>query len=379
VAAACLLAINDSSRRLAAQETTLSAVDFLRASPAPVAYILTRFDDHRVVLLGEAHWVKHDVDLLAKVVSRLVASNENTFAAEWLPASEQQHIDSLITSQTWNEVAAVSILRSAAWPYQEYLNVLHEAWKANRKREAGKPELKVLALGPEQDWRKQLLPLGKTYDSYLAEQIIKRIEESPKNRVLVALGFHHAFTRYLQPDLPGSRATRFNDRAGNFLWRAMGEDVFMITLHHPWYCRRGTSWGRCLPLDGAIDCAAVDAGNRAVAFDVAKSPFAGMRIESDVWYSAGYPFLRFDALTDGYVWTQPIDDYRNASLIPLDVYAPDESSLAQTLANNPVSDAPAKSRSELAAQWKQHDAELAQSLVYRHWDKLGDWRARCQH
>ncbi|HXV16103.1 MAG TPA: hypothetical protein VD758_04950 [Gemmatimonadaceae bacterium] len=381
IACGCLVALASANPRdLSAQASPKSAVEFLRASAAPADYVLSRFASHKVVLMGEAHWVKHDVDLLANVVSRLPESNVNTFAAEWLPAREQQHIDSLINSREWNQAAAVSILRAAAWPYREYLNVLHEAWAANRRRGPGKPELKVLALGPEPDWRKQLLPLGKTYDSYMAELVIKRIEESPQNRVLVGLGFHHAFTRYLQPDLPGgSRATRFNDRTGNVLWRALGENVFMIVLHHPWYCRSGTMWGRCLPLDGAVDCAAISAGGHPVGFDIANSPFAEMRIEPGVWYSAGYPFLRFDALADGYVWTQPIDSYANATLLPLDVFAPDEKSLGEVLANNPVSDAPAKTRDELAAQWKAHEADLANALVYRHWDSLGDWRGRCPH
>ncbi|HXV16158.1 MAG TPA: hypothetical protein VD758_05225 [Gemmatimonadaceae bacterium] len=359
-------------------QTPASPAAFLRSASAPADYVLSRFASHRVVLMGEADWVKHDVELLAAVVSRLPDSNVNTFAAEWLPVSKQPQIDSLMSAAEWNETAAVSILRSAAWPFREYLEVLHAAWSANRKRAQDKPQLKVLALGPEQDWRKQLLPLGKTYDSYMAEQVIQRIEQSPGNRVLVGLGFHHAFTRYMQPDLPGaSRATRFNDRTGNVLWRAYGEDVFMIVLHHPWYCRSGKEWGRCLPLEGAIDCAAIAAGGRAVGFDIANSPFAGMQISPDVWYATGYPFLRFDALADGYIWTQLIDNYRNATLLPLDLYAPDERALADVLANNPVSDTPARTRDELAAQWKAHEAELGNALPYRHWDTLGDWRSKC--
>ncbi len=212
----------------------------------------------------------------------------------------------------------------------------------------------------------------------MAEQVIKRIDESPQNRVLVGLGFHHAFSRYMQPDLPsGSRATRFNDRTGNVLFRAYGENVFVIVLHHPWYCRAGTDWGRCLPLDGAIDCAAIAAGNRPVGFDIAGSPFADMQIKPGIWYAAGYPYLRFDALADGYVWTKPIESYENASLIPLETYSPDERSLAEALANNPISDVPARTRSELAAQWKAHETEFGKALTYRHWDGLAGWRSGC--
>jgi hypothetical protein len=364
--------------RLAAQPSSASATDFVRGAPAPSDYVLSRFSAHRVVLLGEPHWVMHDVELLATVVPRLLDAQVNTFAAEWLSAREQGRLDALMRSSTWNDAEAMAVLRAGAWPYKEYLDVLHAAWQANRARSGSQPELRVLGLGPEINWREQLLPIGKTYDSFMAERVAERLNESKVNRVLVALGFHHAFTRYMQPDLPsGPRATRFNDRTGNFLWRMFGEDVFMVILHHPWYCRSGATWGRCLPLGGAIDCAAAAAGGRAVGFDIAACPFAGSHIDSNVWYGAGYPFLRFDALADGYVWTRPVERYEGASLIPLDVYAPDERSLAEVLANNPVSDTPAKTRDDLKAQWAVRAAELKNFVADHHWDMVAGWQDRC--
>jgi hypothetical protein len=364
--------------RLAAQRGDGSAVDFMRDATAPADYILSRFAAHRVVLLGEPHWVKHDAELLATVVSRLLDAKVNTLAAEWLPAREQRRLDALMRSPNWNDTAAVAILRSGAWPYREYLDVLHAAWQTNRGRGAGQPELRVLGLGPDINWREQLLPPGKTYETFMADRVSERLDESAANRVLIALGFHHAFSRYVQPDLPsGQRATRFNDRTGNVLWRRYGEDVFMIVLHHPWYCRAGAAWGRCLPLDGAIDCAAAAAGGRAVGFDIAASPFAGSRIEPSVWYGLGYPFLRFDAPADGYVWTRPVERYEGVSLIPVDAYAPDERSLAEVLANNPVSDTPARTRDDLKTQWAERAAALKNFVADHHWDMVAGWRERC--
>lgn len=346
---------------------------------APDDYVLSRLATHRVVLLGEPHWVKHDVELLATMVPQLLDANVNTFAAEWLPAREQQKLDELMRSPNWNNAAAVAILRSAAWPYREYLEVLHAAWQANHGRKTGQPELRVIGLGPEINWREQLLPIGKTYDSFMADRIAERLSESAANRVLVALGFHHAFSRYVQPDLPsGQRATRFNDRTGNVLWRLYGEDVFMIVLHHPWYCRTGAAaWGRCLPLGGAIDCAAAAAGERPVGFDIARSPFSASRIEPTVWYGSGYPFLRFDAFADGYIWTRAVERYEGVSLIPLNVYAADERSLAEVLTNNPVSDAPAKTRGDLEAQWAERAVQLKNIVADHHWDMVAGWRDKC--
>ena len=96
-----------------------------------------------------------------------------------------------------------------------------------------------------------------------------------------------------------------------------------------------------------------------------------------MWYAAGSPFLRFDALADGYIWTQPIERYESVSLIPLDTYAPDAKSLAEVLANNPVSDVEAKSREALQTQWVTRAAELRDILGARHWEALPDWRRHC--
>lgn len=84
--------------RLAAQPSSASATDFIRGAAAPADYVLSRFSAHRVVLLGEPHWVRHDVELLATLVPRLLEAKVNTFAAEWLPAREQRRIDALMRS-----------------------------------------------------------------------------------------------------------------------------------------------------------------------------------------------------------------------------------------------------------------------------------------
>ena len=96
-----------------------------------------------------------------------------------------------------------------------------------------------------------------------------------------------------------------------------------------------------------------------------------------MWYGSGYPFLRLDAFADGYVWTRAIERYEGVSLIPLDVYAPDERSLAEALINNPVSDVPAKTREDLKMQWAERAAALMNFVADHHWDMVAGWRGRC--
>jgi hypothetical protein len=72
-----------------------------------------------------------------------------------------------------------------------------------------------------------------------------------------------------------------------------------------------------------------------------------------------------------------VERYEGVSLIPVDVYAPDERSLGEVLANNPVSDTPAKTRDDLKAQWAVRAAELKNYVADHHWDMVAGWQDRC--
>ncbi len=172
----------------------------------------------------------------------------------------------------------------------------------------------------------------------MSERVLERLE-ADNGSMVVALGFHHSFTRFLMPDLPEGG-------------RALGEDVFLSALHHPWQCREsdGRGWTRCLPLAALIDCAASALG-APLGFDVWGSPFGALRIDSNVWYGVGSPYLRLDGLVDGYISTTDIGRYEAVDLIPLSEFAPDEVALREVLANNPVTDDAVPTRARLDSLW----------------------------
>jgi hypothetical protein len=352
-------------------------VEFLRTRAlAPADYVVSKFADHRVVVLGEAHRIRHDVELVLALVPRLPAAGVDTLAVEMFPASEQSRVDRVVAAERWNEAEAMAVMRAASWPYREYLEILRAAWTVNRAAPAS-ARLRVLALGPGDDWRDRLLPAGKTYDGFMAELVAAALAR-PGRRVLVYCGAHHAYTRYHQPETPRDRRVdRFTDRMGNMLWREFGEDVFTIAFHRPWQCNVGSGWGRCLPLDGRIDCAAAAVG-RAVGFDVAGSPFADAAVGPDVVYAMGYPSLRLVDMTDGYVWTAPLEAYRGVTLIPLPEFAPDAASLAYVSAHDPFSDTKGLGRAELERLWADEQKGLADVVASFGWNDLASWRSRCR-
>jgi hypothetical protein len=338
---------------------------------APADYVIEKTKQHPIVLLGEAHWIRHDAMLVAELVPRL-AARRVVLAMETLRAADQGRLDTLVSGPVWDGAAAMRLMRSAAWPYREYLDILRAAWSTNQ---AAPGSMRVVALGPDPDWRESLLRAkGVTYEGFMADLVAA--ETAAGRRVLVYCGIHHAFTRYYQPELDlNGHATAFTDRTGNILRRRFGERVFLITLHRPVWCGR-EPWDYCLPLAGAIDCAAAAAG-AAVGFDVASSEFAEQAVDRGVYYAHGYEELRFGETTDGYIWTKPIEQYELVRLIPLHDFAPDDAALREVAANNPFSDEKGLSRERLGAMWSEEEQARADALTYRKWQHLRDWRQAC--
>jgi hypothetical protein len=366
VAVAALAGFVAPSRQLAAQPAGKDST--------AAEYVTARLAKSSVLLLGEAHWIRQDVQLLAEVIRGMPAANLNAVAVEWIPASEQPSLDTLLADARWNRARAIRSLRSAAWPYEEYLEVLHAAWIANH--EGG--GMRLFALGPGEDWRARLLPLGKNYESYMADSIMSLLKAGQKP-LLVSLGMHHSFTRHYLPDLPeksGQRVGSFSDRTGNLLRRALGERVFQVALAYPWTCWDGSAWGKCLPLDGAIDCA-MRSAQRPSGFDIEKSPWRDALIRKEFWFSIGYPAVRFIDLADGYVWQGPVETLENVRLIPLDQYAPDSAALAAVIANVPFGELAQPTRAGLQKVWDAERVRLSDVMTARGWNSLRDWKSRC--
>jgi hypothetical protein len=297
---------------------------------SPEDYVISKAASHKITLLGEAHWLKQDASFVAALVPALVEANID-LAVEVFPASQQAAIDGLITAPEWSSARANAVLRAANWPYKEYRDVLHSAWLANR--DSGQ-RISVVALGPPSDWRSSLLPRGETYDSFMADRVVRHMAQRDRS-VVVYTGMHHAFTRYYQAELSlTGEAMAYMDRMGNILTRRLGEQVFLIALHRPIWCGSPAEPSYCLPFAGRIDCAASRIG-RPIGFDVLESPLAEMRFASTDYYAYGHAVLRFVDYTDGYVWLGSLDSFRPVTIIELDEFAPDPDSFRALMKSNP--------------------------------------------
>lgn len=280
---------------------------------APAEYIASKTAEHRVVIAGENHWQRADAELIAALVPAL-RQHGVALAMEFFHAPQQNDLDALLSANEWNEPLANSIMRGADWPYVQYRDILRAAWSANRTPSDAAP-MRVIAIGPPDDWRKQ----GLDYDAFMAGRVFDYTKDE-QHRLLIYCGMHHAFTRYVQVDRRrNGRAIEFMDRLGNILWRRLGEEVFVVALHKPDPCG-GTgdkpSTEFCAPFDGLLDCAATRAGGRPVAFDILGSPVAEAKFPAASYYAWRHPLLRLIDYADGYVWQGPVDSAPMVDFIP---------------------------------------------------------------
>jgi hypothetical protein len=346
---------------------------FFEKVQSPDHYVVEKLALHRVVIFGESHWVADEVELVAGVVPKLPSAGTRSLAVEFFPASMQELLDRVVTGDRWDEAAAMAVLRAAEMPYEEYLDIIQSVWSVNRERGPG--TLALVALGPGLDWR-QTLPPGETYETFMAAGIRRALEERGGS-VLAYMGLHHAFSRYLQPETTDDgRVWRFMVRTGNLLWWEMGQALFVIGTHRPFQCRGDDGWTYCLPFDGQLDCASAASGTGPYGFDVAGSPFAGLRFDRRDIYAAGYPDLRLVDFVDGWIWFGPIDSLRPTRLIPLNRYAPDAESMAALRRANPLNGMQLQ-QAELESLWQERTEARIQPILHNRWQGLPNWREAC--
>ena len=320
----------------------------------PAEYVLSKLADHRIVILGEAHWQLDDVELVKKLLPDLRAKSV-VFALEMFQADRQADIDKLLAAPEWDSKLANDILHSSYWPYVEYREILETAWRVNREASTS-PPLRVVAIGPPYDFREKKI----RYDVFMVDHLLNAM--APESRALAYVGMHHAFTRYLQIDRrENGRPSAFIDRFGNILWRRFAENVFLIALHKPDWCGPVGEGETvlCPPFSGRIDCAALTVG-KPIGFDILESPIAELKVPDASFYASGHPFVRLIDYADGYIWMGPIDELRLVDRIPLAEWSP------EAIANE-----------DEVAKWQKRVEDLAHPYARPSWKKLQGWRSTC--
>ena len=298
---------------------------------SPEDYVVSKFRDHDIVFIGEYHRIKHDVELIHKLIPRLYKAHVYNLGIEFGSYEHQDKVDRLITAETYDENLARWLIfqQDVAWGYKEYEDIYRAAWKLNSSLPRRARKFRVVNLGYRANWtaRKEQMTRedwDKVWwqgdpDAHMADVVVKEFVDKGE-KALIYSGNHHAFTRYHQPiyDFENKKFLRFNTtRMGNLVYNKIGDRAFNIYLHAPWGSNTNLDVDT-RPMHGTIDAVMQKLNNKRIGFDVKHSPF-GAIADNQSYYSLGYANFTLDKYCDGYIFQGRLEDYEGVTVDPLSV------------------------------------------------------------
>ncbi len=352
---------------------------------SPEDYILSKFQDHDIVFLGEYHRIRHDPLLVQRMIPLLYRHGVYTLGMEFACRRDQPKIDSLITADRYDPSLASRILFDFlySWGYQEYADIFKAAWRLNRSLPDSARKFRILGLNTYADWRYVQTPEDRknpavmarvfaegSSDSVMAYTILREIADKG-GKALIYCGIHHAFTRYHQPMFDEKKrafAGFIRRRAGNIVYGAVGDRAFTVCLHMPWPSATGYSAPEVYPADGIVDTLMKALGKdfRPVGFDTRGTPFGKLPGNTSI-YKMGYPSFSLQDFCDGYIYQKPLSRYEGVT--PIQGF----------INSGNLAEARSQLRSPEAKQsplWKVFGPPVFNRLLVEHNIRIRQWMSR---
>jgi hypothetical protein len=295
---------------------------------SPEDYIVSKFEDHDIVFVGEYHRIKHDVELIRQLIPKLHEAGVYHLGIEFGNYERQGDVDALLTADAYDEDTARRLMfeYSVLWGYREYIDLYRAAWELNRSLPEDAPRFRIVHLNYRVHWparRKKMTPEAWKQvwhkgagDSHMASVVLDELVR-PGHKALVYSGAHHAFTRYGQPACDDEKQEFIrhgNDRMGNIVYRQIGDRAFNVFLHSPWE-RKWKPDEHSYPAGGVIDSVMHEFDDKRVGFDVRGAPF-GELADENTCYAIGYEDFTLATFCDGYVFQRHFRGYEGCTVDP---------------------------------------------------------------
>ena len=341
----------------------------------PVDYLVSQFQDHRIIFLGEMGRVREQIQVVIDAIPALYNAGIRHLGVGFALSDDQDRIDELITGEEFDDALAHSILfdRMVVWGFEEYVDVFRAAWEINRNLPEGTPPFRIVGLEVDQDYSHIVEPedaedpekIRQVFAEGLPDvhmaNVIREEFLATGNRALIYVGMQHAHTEFRNRAY-AERAEELNlgdsRRVGNIIYDQIGDDAVTVLIHTPWGDDRSQN-GMAYPAGGALDALLEElpAERRAMGFDVDGTPFAELPVYAKS-LTEGYDRLSFSEVTDGYITVELLTDYEPAT--PIEGFITDEN-FDRAVSNFP---GPTPQDENLSpAQMNEYIQGLAQSIT----------------
>jgi hypothetical protein len=294
----------------------------------PVDYVVEKFRTHDVVLLGEAHQVREDCDLICRLIEPIYRrAGVKILAMELVKEKRNAEISRLLTAPVYDQARVMDIFREDYfyWGFDGYQDILKAVWAFNRTLAPGEAPFRVVGFQPDMNiydvdcgsiWRKVAqFPRSLRIEELYARPIMTEALDQ-NQKALVQVGCFHSFPHYRQPKvIEGKMYGEFTHRRmGRILFDKYGPRVFQIMLHirnegADHYTDPPTTPVTCL-----LEKLYRDHGAVPVGFDIVDSPLAMLRDTSGFFFEYQKRTTLSD-LAQGYVISAPFADLHTTGWI----------------------------------------------------------------
>jgi hypothetical protein len=192
-------------------------------------YLSSKFQNYDIVILGESHWNKNQLDFLKQNIPLLYKEGVRCFAFEYLAFTAQDKIDRLILVDKFSKPLRDSIIAEKPhWFVKDYMDILYILWKLNK---SNKEKIKVLALDIPVAFANSI-----NNDSVMADNVIKHYSKT-KDKMLIYCGANHGFTKW-------NMCTKKGDvmRMGNIIYQNFSVQITNIVLFPLIYQDNNEKW-----------------------------------------------------------------------------------------------------------------------------------------
>jgi hypothetical protein len=311
----------------AQQPADKELIEYIRqGGQEPSAYILDKFEKYDIILLGEDHAIKDNLNFVAGLIPHLYHAGVTNLGMEFGAAEMQYKLDSLISAEAYHEDLAREMMYyyNVGWAYREYMDIYKAAWEFNKTLGNNKKKFRVLNLSYQYDWKgftsprtpdnmRKVFPKG-TPDDFRARVVKKELLDK-QEKALLLVGSVHAFTRYKMPRL-SVNSDDFCDYddglLGNRLYRDYPEKVFNILLHYPFHSKANDPPFQRCPGDGKVEGIMALNNNEPVGFDLINSPLGMIRDNS--FFQTCYPDFTLNQIFDGYIFLKPFNKLEGCTI-----------------------------------------------------------------
>ena len=301
---------------------TLEAVEYLKQHPkSPKDYLVSKFSNYPLVLLGEDHAVKENLDFVKSLIPELYQAGIYNLCMEFGSFEKQKELDELMDAEIFDERKAKDLFfyYNVGWAYKEYFDIYKTVWEFNKTLKPDAKRFRILNLSYQYHWEnfrggartpenmKAVFNLG-TPDQFRTEIIKKEIIDK-NEKALIYMGHVHVFTKYKMPILKVNNDD-FCDydegMVGNRLYKLMPGKIFNIMFHTPMFSKTQYNPAYVSPANGELENALQKLDYPQIGFDLINTPVGKLADHS--FFSFCYSDFKMEDFFDGYIFLKPFKD-----------------------------------------------------------------------